>query len=193
LEGMRLRNLFRKLRPNYKSLSDDKDTLMDAPVCEEPRILEEYEPEARRLFPTSSSPGLRRVCVTCDGHGMVIVASSFVKDMFGRAQEELCGTSVKVSYPSWCMSCDCSSSLSSKSLLQPASRRVTKKSLSYRTDSERFSRSELWQSLRKELAAAKFVNGVHQDGHMFPLLLSVCDLKVGGIFVEARNWFLPFL
>lgn len=115
-----------------------------------------------------------RAMVTCDEHGVVVSTNSAVMELFGREPESIVGESVKEIL-----------------FLLPKAREA--RSLALSESHSRFSRTDIWQDLMRDLTSSRVVNGRHLDGSVIPTLLTSSEITVGGqrlyslLFEPIRN------
>lgn len=57
---------------------------------------------------------------------------------------------------------------------------VVRKLLAQQTSEGRFSRTDMWLDLMKDLTSVRVVNGKHKDGSMTPMLLTSSEMRLGG-------------
>ena len=104
--------------------------------------------------------------LTADEHGSIISANAAVLEMFGYEPSELVDKSCHL-------------------LIQRLPRKREVVSLRDQASAERFSKSEMWQSVLGELSSARVVNAKKKDGSLSPIMLTSSSIRVGGLTLFA--------
>jgi serine/threonine protein kinase len=111
-----------------------------------------------------SRRAMLRATLTCDEHGKIISANAAVQDIFGHDPTELVDTSCR------------------RLFFLPRVKQRTGSILLYSARGpQRFSETDLWRSLMRDLLQVRVVNGQHKDGSHVPLLISSSELVIAGL------------